>query len=278
MESLRAADPDVAEQVTIADPDDDKFINDNPDEQAPAQNDVEEAETSTPGDATEEQTNAETEVVDGEDQDATTEPPSRPSRSEKRIRDLAAKLKQQQEEPVASASQQQSKDNAQVTPPADLPLFQDGENLSVDEANKRLVQAADAIAQARISQALGQYEQRQQGIARASQLDADLASIETKYPALNPDSSDHDANLTAKVSQLYETAVAGNPNLRLADFVDGVMDLANITATKQSSKVTKSLVKQAAEGAVTPSTKKQSGKKAFSDMSLDEMEQHLGFA
>lgn len=92
----------------------------------------------------------------------------------------------------------------------------------------------------------------QQKVAKYESFKDDLNKVESKYPILNENSEQYDKEKAARVAQLYEKAAAGDPNLRLTDFVDSIMSFHEAGSESGRSEVKASVVLKDAEAAVTP--------------------------
>ncbi len=194
-------------------------------------------------------------------------------RAERRIRELARKNQELQ--------QQQSYQPNFGMPPQ-LPRYEPGAEISPEQLQRDVAQAADGIAQLRINQALAQYDQKAQGQQRVQQLESDVNFVENKFPELNPDSKTYDPRLSSRVTKLYEKAAASNPTLRLSEFVADAMELAGAGTDRARSEVTATLSKQAASGAVTPSSSRGNAEPDLASMTPGQRAKHLekklGFA
>jgi len=140
--------------------------------------------------------------------------------------------------------------------------------------NQEIARQAEMIADLKLQQ----FEQKQQVKAIAENFERDVDVVERKYPELNADSDKYDSALSNKIASMYEKLSVKNPDIRLKDIVDDVMDVASRQTNRANAEVSASVAKAAAETTLKPdTTSNDSGKKDFSDLSLDEMEQQLGF-
>ena len=238
---------------------------------------VEETTETTPSleqtESTEEVNTVDTEVssdagVEGATESAKTEEESKRSpRQEKRFAQMSSKIRE--------LSEQQQK-------PAD-PMFTGYEQpyqqpyVDVNQGldyNQEIARQAEMIADLKLQQ----FEQKQQVKAIAENFERDVDVVERKYPELNADSDKYDSALSNKIASMYEKLSVKNPDIRLKDIVDDVMDVASRQTNRANAEVSASVAKAAAETTLKPdTTSNDSGKKDFSDLSLDEMEQQLGF-
>lgn len=208
------------------------------------------------------------EPAPAESDDKTAPEEKRPTRAERRIRELAAK---RNEAPQADPYY----DMPQFDPNM-LPQVDPDQELTPEQYQQHLVQTADAMANLRIQQYdlnRRAQEERQNTIR---QFESDVAAVENTYKQLNPDDKDNfDPDLTERLVALYEQASDTNPKLRLKDFVDGVMDLSQRSATKSTADIQESLARQAAQGAVAPSTSARA-EKSIEEMTDAEIEAKYG--
>jgi len=238
---------------------------------------VEETTETTPSleqtESTEEVNTVDTEVasdagVEGATESTKTEDESKRSpRQEKRFAQMSSKIRE--------LSEQQQK-------PAD-PMFTGYEQpyqqpyVDVNQGldyNQEIARQAEMIADLKLQQ----FEQKQQVKAIAENFERDVDVVERKYPELNADSDKYDSALSNKIASMYEKLSVKNPDIRLKDIVDDVMDVASRQTNRANAEVSASVAKAAAETTLKPdTTSNDSGKKDFSDLSLDEMEQQLGF-
>jgi len=238
---------------------------------------VEETTETTPSleqtESTEEVNTVDTEVasdagVEGATESTKTEEESKRSpRQEKRFAQMSSKIRE--------LSEQQQK-------PAD-PMFTGYEQpyqqpyVDVNQGldyNQEIARQAEMIADLKLQQ----FEQKQQVKAIAENFERDVDVVERKYPELNADSDKYDSALSNKIASMYEKLSVKNPDIRLKDIVDDVMDVASRQTNRANAEVSASVAKAAAETTLKPdTTSNDSGKKDFSDLSLDEMEQQLGF-
>ena len=238
---------------------------------------VEETTETTPSleqtESTEEVNTVDTEVagdagVEGDTESTNAEEESKRSpRQEKRFAQMSSKIRE--------LSEQQQK-------PAD-PMFTGYEQpyqqpyVDVNQGldyNQEIARQAEMIADLKLQQ----FEQKQQVKAIAENFERDVDVVERKYPELNADSDKYDSALSNKIASMYEKLSVKNPDIRLKDIVDDVMDVASRQTNRANAEVSASVAKAAAETTLKPdTTSNDSGKKDFSDLSLDEMEQQLGF-
>ena len=92
-------------------------------------------------------------------------------RAERRIRELARKNRE--------LEQQQQPQFPQIpfTPPR-MPQYEPGAEVSPEQLQRDVAQAADGIAQLRVQQAIAQYDQTLRQQQRAQQFEADVAQVD----------------------------------------------------------------------------------------------------
>lgn len=136
--------------------------------------------------------------------------------------------------------------------------------ITEDDYRRDVVQTADSIVKTRIMQ-----------FEKSNQIKGDLAKVESKYPVLNPDSSDYSEELSVKLSKLFEAQLRANSGTKLKTFVDDIMSLRAGGEEKGRSEVTTKLVEQKAEEAVSPSEVTPEPKPDFSELGLEEKEAYM---
>lgn len=116
-----------------------------------------------------------------------------------------------------------------------------------------------------------------------TRLEMDAPKIETKYPQFDKDSDQFNPAVAGAINDWYlatvgydaKTDTVANANVRYADFVEGIMELADEMAGEKTSRTTKNIAKQAANLGLRPdgSTAKRmnlnQNPEAMSDEELD---------
>lgn len=207
------------------------------------------------------------------------EPSERKPRAQRRIEALNAKLAKAEEEKLALLSQLNRPQYPDGKSPQ-LPTYEGRETVDPAEIQRDVVQTADQIAQARVDAALRQRDARDAAQRKVETFQTDLSYISTEYPVLNDQSPDYDPQLDEFIARSYEQASNGGRNdLRLKDFVDNQMAVAEAMSEKRQATQAAAVAKQAADTAVTPSSAAPAApKRKFEDLSTEEMEAHLGWA
>lgn len=201
--------------------------------------------------------------VDATDTEEQSEPERKPTRAEKRIRDLVEenkRLKEQSNQPFPNE------------PSLQFPQYEPGEEIQPERLQQDVVQTASAIASLQTQNHIQQFE-------ASSNLDRDIELLPAKYPELNEESSNYNPVLEEKISEAYKARAFKNgqldPTVRLADVAKDFIDVARSAATQTSAEMKNAVAKQADESAVRP-TGSQKTERPFSDLSIAEMEAKLG--
>jgi hypothetical protein len=197
----------------------------------------------------------------------TEEEAKRSPRQEKRFAKMSNKIRELSEQTAQQDTNYFGSDgNAYQNPYQDV-------NQGLDY-NQEVARQAEMIADLKLQQ----FEQKQQVKAIADNFERDVDVIERKYPELNADSDSYDSALSNKIASMYEKLSARTPDIRLKDIVDDVMEVATRQSANATAKVSAKVAQTAAESTLKPDTSAQgSDSKDFSDLSLKEMEEQLGF-
>lgn len=201
----------------------------------------------------------------------------KPSRAERRIRQLAEQNKQLRSGPNQFAP-------SYGQPPQGL--FEPGAEYSVEDVNQRVAQAAQSIALPQVEQLRTEFETKE----ALRNFDSDLSVIESKFEELKEDSPNYIPELEAEISEEYQQKayrligfdpVSGqpqyriDPSVRLADIAKRKVDFARAIATKSSADMKNAVARTADESAIKPNGSRNSDR-AFKDLSIEEMESQLG--
>lgn len=228
----------------------------------PSQEQTESEEVTTEESATaSDEVAVETEEVKSEEEPVK----KRSNRLERRFAKMSQKHREQQEEIRRLSAMQPIVDTPQVPLDQEITIDQYGQ----DVARQAKAAASAEIQQLRMEQALKE---------RADNFDRDLDYIERKYDVLNEDSPNHDSRISSKVASMYEKLSERNPDIRLKDIVEDVMDIVERQSAHSSAETSASVAKAAAETSIKPdATSGKEPKKDFEELSLREMEEQLGF-
>lgn len=210
-------------------------------DQSPSEQPAEEAvvEETTEEEVVEtEEQEAEPEAEEGEEEAAP--PVSR--RENLRIQQVLERLKQQDKKPEAPKPTGIDYNNTLDADP---------------EVIKQLEADREAAARTAYQQGLEQTK----SIQFHTRLEIDAPKVESKYPQLNPqDKENFNPALANAINTWYistagyneETDTVVNPNVRYADFVEGIMELGEVIGTQKAVKTAKNIAKQAATTGLRP--------------------------
>ena len=205
----------------------------------------------------------ETPSIEESSAETQSEPERKPSRAERRIRELSEEVKRLKQQPDLSPFQQPQ-----------APQVEPGGELTVEQYQQHVAQQADAIASLRVQQQLQQYE-------ATKNFESDIELLPQKYPELDETSPEYNPVLVEKVSEAFKArAFNGNqvdPSVRLADVAKDYVDVARAAAKKSSADMKNAVAASADTSAIKP-TATPSENKSASDMSIEELEQKYGFA
>lgn len=207
---------------------------------------------------------SEEQQVDATDTEATdSEAERKPTRAEKRIRDLVEENKRLKEQSYQQPYADQS---------LQMPQYAPGEEIAPERLQQDVVQTANAIASLQTQNQIQQFEAR-------TNLDRDVEVLPTKYPELDENSPTYNPVLEEKIEAAFKARAFKNgqldPTVRLADVAQDFIDVARSAATKSSADIKNAVAKQADESAVRP-TGSNKTERSFSDLSIEEMESKLG--
>jgi hypothetical protein len=241
---------------------------------------VDETTETTPSqeqtDSTVEVKSEESEVVsdvpaEGESESTSTkEEGKRSQRQEKRFAQMSSKIRELSEQSTQQPPNYFGTEN-NLNPNVYPQTYSEAPSY---DYNQDVARQAEMIADLKLQQ----FEQKQQAKQIAENFERDVDLVERKYPELNAEGEKYDSALSNKIASMYEKLSTKNPDIRLRDIVDDVMEVASRQTNRASAEVSASVAKAAAETTLKPdTTSKDTGRKDFSELSLDEMEQQLGF-
>lgn len=248
---------------------------------------TEESQTASEEDSEAPETPEKAEELSGEEELTEEEKKRLSVKAQKRFSELSKKAKRVDElEKEVEASRQQQENEftadiksateavSQSQAPGRLPWEADLEKgepveLSPDDYKRDVLTTADSLVQTRLAQA-------RRLDAKENEIKSDLNTIQQKYEILNPDSSKYDEGLSSKMADLFQVQLRANPNVKLSDFVDTVMEVRQAGKKEGEDEVSAKLVEQKSEEALSPSEPEvESLQKPFESMSLDEKEKYL---
>lgn len=214
----------------------------------------------------EEETPEEVEEPEGAEEEETPEPAEEerpPSRRESlRIQKLISKMKQQ---PQAQQYQAQGMDYRQAIN-AD------------DEVYNQLEADRQQVANIGFNEGLS----RAQSIQWRTSLELDNPKIEAKYPQLNKESDQFNPAAADAINSWYlssvgydpQTQTVANPGVRYAEFVEGIMELADEMAGARVERTSRNIAQQAASTGLRPdgsTARRMNLNKAPEDMTDEEL-------
>lgn len=133
--------------------------------------------------------------------------------------------------------------------------------LAPDEGIMPQVPAVDPREEARVA--------AREELARdriVTNINADVESIESRYPDLNPASEDYDEDLALTIKDLYLAKFKDDNTLRLKDFVEDIMGIRAKAEHKAKAQITGKVVKQAATQAISSTASSQKPQTSVEDM------------
>lgn len=206
-----------------------------------------------------------------------TEPPEKveeekpPSRREQlRIQDILAKREVVEAKPVPVAPDALDYSTALDADPELIKKLQEDRQAAMDAAQARGLAQANSI----------RFHTR---------LEIDAPRIEAKYPQLDKTNEKFNAALANAINTMFlstagydaKTDTAANPDIRYADYVESVFELANEIAGEKTEASTKNIAKQAAQTGLRPdgsSTKRLNLNKPPEQMTDEELDARIALA
>lgn len=199
---------------------------------------------------------------------------SQPSRRENlRIQQLVSKLRQQQPEGPSQPQQ------APEVPDA----LNYSEKLNADEETlKTLESDRRNYGDTQYNRGLSEAQRIANTNIFHTRLEIDAPKVASKYSFLNKDSDDFHPVMANAVNEWYlasagydsDTGSVRNPDVRYAEFVDGIFELADEIAQQKVSTSRKNIAQQAAKTGIRPDgspAQKMDLSKAPSEMTTEEL-------
>lgn len=152
------------------------------------------------------------------------------------------------------------------------PLFKPGEEYVDPLELERRLQAREEANFKRTQALLELQTARERNLDR---INVEAQASVVKHPQLNPDSEHFDKDLSDTVSEAVEAYIKSNPTGSVKTFVDKLMNPYTRSVEKKVGEQREAVAKQASQTALRP-THVTTGEKKFEDMTLAEMEKHLG--
>jgi hypothetical protein len=195
-----------------------------------------------------------------ETEDGETE--RKPSRAERRIRDLTARLREAEQQPNQSMFNQGQ---------APKPMFESGREYTAEELEQRMVQRANDIASIQTQAQLNQYKAE-------VNLDRDIEVIPTKYSELDDTSEDFIPELVETIESEYKAKAYHNGTLdssvRLSDIAERHVRAARAAAKKATARTQKAVAESQDTAAVKPGAETKQ-EKSIDQMSSTEIEDFM---
>lgn len=138
------------------------------------------------------------------------------------------------------------------------------ETATAEEVEARAVQKALAISEL-------QYQQR----AHAQRVQQEANEAMNQYPELNPDSDQHDPELSEAITEAGLAYVRANPTKSLKAYINKLMSPYKRSVQKEVGNLASTVTKQVAQQALRP-TSTPKGEKRPEDMTIEELEARLG--
>lgn len=208
-----------------------------------------------------------------------------PNRRERRIGEFIDKLKDKEKENSALRDELEKLKGAGTQtlpqegfypqsfglPPWEVPQAQPGMEVTPEQYTQQVVGTARNLTAIEL-------DRFKKDLAKVDNFKDDLRYVESKYDVLNPDKKEvYDEVSSKKITDLYIKASAGDPNLRLRDFVDSIMSFRQEGRNEGMAEGTNTVLKNQGESAIPPSTPegKRSNEVNPDNMSSDELEAYL---
>lgn len=256
------------------------------DTQAPAENEQVVEDNNQPTSPVEETNTSEQSETDGEAEQAQINEPAaeetnedaerKPTRAERRIRQLAEENRQLRTQPNQFAPAYQQPPQIEVQP---------GEELTVEQYQQHVAQAAQSVVAPQLETFRAEFETKE----ALNNFDRDMEFIEKTYDELKDNSPIADV-LEKQISEEFKQKayrlvgfdqVTGqpqyrvDPSVRLADIAAQKVADARAIAQRTSADMKNAVATLADESAVRPSGSVSSDK-SFESLSIEEMEAKLG--
>ena len=152
------------------------------------------------------------------------------------------------------------------------PIVAPGEEIDVNELNRRIADRESRILQTADSRA----ELRQRQSEAINRINSEAAKVVDKFPQLNPDSDTFDRELSETVTEAVEAYVKSNPySASVEKFTSRLMSSLAGAAQREAGQATENIAKQVSGAALRPTSVTQPEKKA-NEKSIAELEADLG--
>ena len=213
----------------------------------------------------------------------------KPSRSENRYQQLAnenRELKQQLQNAQRQSMGQLAGEAGIPIPPwekdktngkSPIPALnvQPGTELTPEQYQEHVAQAARQMADAQIAAHELQMQDQAQRQQQVVQLDESMNYIKQTYPELNPENSSYSVELDETVGQLVESLGQVNPAV-IKQRVDQIMALRGQAVQDGAERANSTMARQMSEQAVIPGSPVQEIATDLNEVDLDKLESQLG--
>lgn len=215
----------------------------------------------TVGDQTEEDNgNSGSEGSNGSDEVATDER-QRPSRAERRIRDVVSQLKEKENQLKAYQSQY-----GQLPQDLRFPNYQGRDEVTPQELQSDVLSSADQLVQLRLREADMQRQQREEMSSYVTSIDHDSVQIAKEYPMLDDTNKDtYNPELANAIFGTFDQLVQAGNRVNLKTHVDQYMKPLLKLQKQREASVGVDIAEQRQKGAIRPNGT------ASNDVDIDKM-------
>lgn len=189
----------------------------------------------------------------------------RPTRAERRIQNLIAKLRE-----VKAATEQEGGEKPQADTVSDIlgiegqppwqgeqSPFKPGEEIPVEKLEAELNRRAAALAELKAKQVLNQFKQQERITRAVDEFAGELERLTREVPELNPDAPEYDPELDKKFSDLVVAVNSDEkgqflPKKKPSEIFEALKAAMEKARTRGQAETTAKMVKSMANAAVTP--------------------------
>jgi len=191
----------------------------------------------------------------------------KPTRAERRIRQLIDKLKEAKTQAEAPSGDEQVSPKPDTVseiigvtgqaPWQQSSVLQPGAEVSLDELQAELNRRAAAIAEIKARQTVEQYRRQERLRQSLDEFSGELEKLSREVPELNPDSPEYDKNLDQKFAELVVEVNSDErgqflPKKRPSEIFEALRTAMERAKTKGQAETTAKMAKSMAEAAVSP--------------------------
>lgn len=199
--------------------------------------------------------------------------------AEARIRKLTKKVKRAEGQSKSLAdklevitSQFGNQEQTPTPPPAAGPIVQPGEEIDVNEFEKRMTERDQRIL--REAQNIASFQSKVDRVV--TNINKEAKEVIVAYPELDPSSETFDKDLSDAVTEATEAQVRSNPTASVKKLVDKLMKPYKRAVSEEVGKARENLAKQVSQSALRPTPTPKGTETKFEDLSEEEMERELG--